>query len=75
MERKATIHKGDSKMKCPYTNNILQKTVNEFEFNDNDCITKQTTTLAETRTFANCLLDECGAYQGGKCKYNALQTI
>ena len=61
-------------MKCPYT--IHRKIISQiaFEYNTDSNVTIQTETINNVAIMVDCVQKDCGAWQNGKCCYNACFT-
>jgi hypothetical protein len=56
-------------MKCPYENDIEQVNQTSYDYNESGQNTFYEHKLFEHRTFVDCLKENCGAWQDGKCNY------
>ncbi len=56
-------------MKCPYNIDIKQSNCDKYIYDDDGKNVQRNHILKEERTFTECLKENCGAYQDGKCNY------
>lgn len=60
-------------MKCPYNITVQQRTVHKYEHDTDGRIASEEIVLVETHPFVDCLQQECGAWQNGRCCYNDIK--
>lgn len=58
-------------MKCPYAVDRHCVSQTKFEYDENGAETFRQTVEHNTATFVDCMKQECGAWQDGRCRYNA----
>jgi hypothetical protein len=61
--------KGAETMECPYTVNILQTNKWKYTYDESNNGTETVHILKEDRKFVDCLQEQCGAWQNGRCCY------
>lgn len=58
-------------MKCPYAVDRHCVTQTHFEYDENGAEAFRQTADHSTAIFMDCLQENCGAWQDGRCRYNA----
>ena len=60
-------------MKCPYA--VDRRTVMQtsFEYNEEGAEVFRQTVENNTASFVECLREECGAWQDGRCRYRGVE--
>ena len=56
-------------MKCPYAVSRTIQTMTTYCYNDNSQYEQVSTVERNSAQFVDCLQEECGAYQDGRCMY------
>lgn len=60
-------------MKCPYAVDRRTVAQTSFEYNEDGALTFQQTVENNTASFVECLREECGAWQDGRCRYRGVE--
>ena len=62
-------------MVCPYSFiRVEQASQNKYEFDVDGHNTFHEHKMAESRKFAKCVQDKCGAWNDGRCRYRDLNN-
>ena len=56
-------------MKCPYIQKQITLEECTQEFDDNQCCTSLTTATVKSIELPECLKENCGAWNNGRCAY------
>lgn len=56
-------------MKCPYTTDTEQVNQTNYEYDDDGKTIFYEHKMVEHQTYIECLKEECGAYNDGRCRY------
>lgn len=57
-------------MKCPYAVDRHSTTQTTFEYDESGNLMFQQSIEHNSASFVDCLQENCGAWQNGKCQYN-----